>query len=129
MSATRFRYPKLAPRSQSTIRRLPVDSIFRMTFTMSSGAMNCPFFTLTTAPVSPAATTRSVWRARNAGIWRTSQTSATRAHCHGSWTSVSTGTSNFSRISARMSNPSSIPGPRNDATLVRFALSKLALKT
>ena len=91
--------------------------------------MNWPFFTFTTAPVSPAATTRSVCRARNAGIWRTSQTSATGLHCHGSCTSVRTGTLHVARISARIFSPLSIPGPRNESTLVRFALSKLALKT
>ena len=58
------------------MRRLPVETIFFTTFAMSSGAMNCPFLTLTTAPVSPAASRRSVCRARNAGIWITSQAAA-----------------------------------------------------
>ena len=111
------------------MRLLPVDSILRTTCAMSSGAMNCPFLTFTTAPVSPAATTRSVCRARNAGICSTSHTSAATRHCHGSWTSVRTGTPNFWRTSASISSPLSMPGPRNESTLVLFALSKLALKT
>ena len=39
------------------------------TLLMSHGAMNCPFFTLTGRPVAAAASSRSVCRARNAGIW------------------------------------------------------------
>ena len=39
---------------------------------MSHGARNWPFLTLTTRPVSAAATSRSVWRQRNAGICSTS---------------------------------------------------------
>ncbi len=44
---------------------------------MSPGAMNWPFLMLTGRPVRAAATSRSVWRARKAGIWSTSTTSAT----------------------------------------------------
>ena len=51
------------------------------TFFMSHGAMNCPFLTLTTRPVFAAATTRSVWRQRKAGICSTSRTSAAGATC------------------------------------------------
>ena len=43
---------------------------------MSSGARNWPFLRLTTRPVFAAATIRSVCRERNAGICRTSATSA-----------------------------------------------------
>ena len=45
---------------------------------MSQGARNCPFLTLTARPVRAAATRRSVWRQRKAGICRTSTASATR---------------------------------------------------
>ena len=58
---------------------------------MSQGARNWPFLTLTTRPVAAAATSRSVWRQRKAGICRTSTTSATRAHCCASCTSVRIG--------------------------------------
>ena len=58
---------------------------------MSHGARNCPFLTLTTRPVAAAATSRSVCRHRNAGICKTSTTSATRAHCCASCTSVRIG--------------------------------------
>ena len=50
---------------------------------MSSGARNCPFLMLTTLPVRAAATSRSVWRDRNAGICRTSATSAAAAGLRG----------------------------------------------
>ena len=59
---------------------------------MSRGARNCPFLMLTTRPVRAAATSRSVWRHRNAGICSTSATAATGCACHASWMSVSTGT-------------------------------------
>ena len=39
---------------------------------MSHGARNWPFFTLIARPVSPAASSRSVWRHRKAGICSTS---------------------------------------------------------
>ena len=58
---------------------------------MSHGARNWPFLTLTGLPVRPAASKRSVWRQRNAGVCNTSTTSATGAHCSGAWMSVSTG--------------------------------------
>ena len=48
---------------------------------MSQGARNWPFLTLIARPVSAAARSRSVWRQRKAGIWSTSTTSATGAHC------------------------------------------------
>ena len=44
---------------------------------MSHGARNWPFFTFTTRPVSAAATSRSVWRQRKAGICSTSAACAT----------------------------------------------------
>ena len=49
---------------------------------------------LTTRPVLAAATSRSVCRQRNAGICRTSATSAAAAACDGSWMSVTIGTLN-----------------------------------
>ena len=50
---------------------------------MSQGARNWPFFTLIAAPVAPAASRRSVWRERKAGICRTSTASATGAQSGG----------------------------------------------
>src|SRR4051812_42730113 len=100
-----------------------------MAWRMSSGARNCPFFRFTTRPVAAAAVTRSVWRTRKAGIWRTSATSAARAACHGSWMSVRIGTPAASRTRPRIRSPSSIPGPRNDLVEVRLALSNEALNT
>src|SRR5258706_422122 len=41
---------------------------------MSGGATNWPFLTLMARPVSAAAMSRSVWRQRKAGIWRTAST-------------------------------------------------------
>ena len=58
---------------------------------MSQGATNWPFLMLTARPVLPAATSRSVWRQRNAGIWSTSAASAATSQWAGSWTSVRTG--------------------------------------
>ncbi len=53
--------------------------------------MNCPFLTLTGRPVPAAASSRSVWRARKAGIWSRSTTSAIGRAWMVSWTSVVTG--------------------------------------
>ncbi len=58
---------------------------------MSQGARNWPFFTLIGLPVAPAASSRSVWRQRKAGICSTSTASAAGAHWSASCTSVSTG--------------------------------------
>ena len=44
----------------SSVRVLPTSASLATTFFMSHGAMNWPFFTLTTLPVSPAAMSRSV---------------------------------------------------------------------
>lgn len=41
---------------------------------MTDGAQNWPFLMLMVFMVLPAATRRSVWRQRNAGIWSTSAT-------------------------------------------------------
>ncbi len=85
---------------------------FGTTLAMSHGARNWPFLTLTARPVLAAATNRSVCRQRNAGICKISTTSATRAHCSGSCTSVSTGTPSFSRSSAKIASALSRPMPR-----------------
>ena len=70
---------------------LPVQAILAATFAMSQGARNWPFFTLIGLPVSPAASSRSVWRHRKAGICRTSTACAAMAHCSAVCTSVSVG--------------------------------------
>ena len=88
--------------------------ILAITWRMSFGARNCPFLTLTTLPVRAAATMRSVWRERNAGIWMTSTTSATRSACEGSWMSVRIGSPVRAFTSASVRRPDSRPGPRND---------------
>ena len=69
-----------------------------------------------------------VWRHRNAGVCSTSTTSATSAIGVSSCTSVSTGTPICSLTFARISSPSSMPGPRKLARDERLALSKEALK-
>jgi hypothetical protein len=94
---------------------------------MSQGARNWPFLTLIARPVCAAATRRSVWRHRKAGIWSTSTASATGAHWSGPCTSVSTGQPWVSRTSARIGRPSAMPMPRFEPRLVRFALSNEVL--
>ncbi len=117
----------------SDMRALPVLAkigapvIFSTTLAMSQGARNCPFFTLIARPVLAAAIKRSVCRQRNAGICKTSTTSATAAHWPGSCTSVSTGTPSFSRSSAKIASALSRPMPRALLRLVRFALSNEVL--
>src|SRR5215471_16194239 len=108
---------------------LPAATAFSIACRMSSGARNCPFFTLTARPVFAAAWIRSVWRERNAGICSTSATSAAGAACDGSWMSVRIGTPAASRTCPRTRRPCSSPGPRNDFDEVRLALSYDALKT
>src|SRR5256886_7898724 len=73
MSTTRLLYPKLVPRSVRRIASFPFDRILSTTFFMSRGATNCPFLTLTGLPVAAAASSRSVWRQRKAGIWRSEE--------------------------------------------------------
>src|SRR2546430_324270 len=79
ISTTRFWYPNEAPRSVRIIFVFPVLATFSATFPMSQGDRNCPFFILMIRPVLPAAISRSVCRARNAGICSTSQTSEAAA--------------------------------------------------
>src|ERR1035441_8289784 len=133
ISTTRLLYPKLDPRSVSTTWLLPVDATFSAARWISCGATNCPFLMFTMRPVRPAAVSRSVCRQRNAGICRMSATSAAGAACHASGSSVRIGKpSDFGPAAfnpARMRSPSFNPGPRYAPTLVRLALSKLALNT
>ena len=82
---------------------------------------------LITAPVLAIATTRSVCRERKAGSWMMSQTSATGCACHGSCTSVMTGTPKVFFTSSKIFIPLPDP-PRNEVIEERLA-SKLALKT
>ena len=96
---------------------------------MSHGARNWPFLTLTARPVSAAATSRSVWRQRKAGICSTSTTSAASAHWSGSCTSVSVGRPRLSRISAKIGSAALRPMPRLPAPEVRLALSNEVLNT
>ena len=95
---------------------------------MSGPERNWAFLMFTVRPVFAAATTRSVWRQRKAGIWITSATSPTGAACAGSWMSVRIFSPHLARTSASICNPFSSPGPRNDAIDVRLALSNDALK-
>ena len=57
--------------------RAPNSISFLTTLAISQGAMNWPFLTFTGRPVAAAASSRSVWRARNAGTWSRSTISAT----------------------------------------------------
>ena len=87
---------------------------------MSHGETNWPFLMLMAFSVLAAATSRSVWRQRNAGICSTSTTSATRNTSTASWTSVSTGTPTVSFTFCRMRRPFAKPGPAE--TLERGAV-------
>ena len=109
------------PRSVSHILWFPVERIFSTKGFMSQGARNCPFFTFTILPVLPAATSRSVWRQRKAGIWSTSATWATGAACSGVWMSVTTGSSVSSLTWA--SNFSPCFQPRTAKTIHRSPVS------
>ena len=108
--------------------RLPVT--FSIACRMSSGARNCPFLMLTTRPVRAAATSRSVCRDRNAGICSTSATSAAGRRLR-RLMDVGEDRDLAPLLDARRGSrtPSARPGPRNDSSEVRFALSKDALKT
>ena len=106
---------------------LPAAVALAMTFFMSHGARNWPFLMLTARPVRAAATIRSVWRQRKAGICRMSTTSAAGAHWSISCTSVSTGRPVTSRISAKIGRAWPRPTPRAAVTEVRLALSKEVL--
>ncbi len=107
----------------SQIDLLPLPSSLFTVYRMSCGATNWPFLTLIVRPVRAAATSRSVWRQRNAGIWITSRTSAARSTSCMSWTSLITSTPTWSLTDFRIRRPSSRPGPRNESSDVRLALS------
>src|SRR2546428_14167927 len=102
---------------------IPAEWHFSTTCFMSHGETNWPFLMFTTRSLMAAATTRSVWRQRNAGICRMSATSATLETSCASCTSVSTGTCTSSFTFFRMRRPSTRPGPRKLRIEVRFALS------
>src|SRR6266850_4138834 len=128
ISTTRFWYPNEAPRSVRMIFVFPVLSTFSAMFPMSHGERNCAFFTLIIRPVLPAAISRSVCRARNAGICSTSHTSAAGAAWGASCMSVSIGSFSSDLIFPRIRKPSFKPGPRKAFTEDRLALSYEALK-
>lgn len=73
-------------------------------------------------PVRAAATRRSVWRQRKAGIWRTSTNSAAIAASSAVWMSVTTGTPKVSRTLERMRRASWSPMPVNESRRERLAL-------
>ena len=103
-------------------------STLATTFFMSQGARNWPFLTLTTRAGAAAATSRSVWRHRKAGICRTSTTSATSAH----WPRLvhvgqRRGMPSSRGRRRRSASALSRPRPRWPAALVRLALSKEVL--
>ena len=110
-------------------RRSPPIRTFSTAPAMASACIHWPFFTFTGRPVRPAATSRSVCRQRNAGIWSASATSAAPAACAGSWMSVRIGQP------ARRAHPLEHSQPFLEARAraarrarARLALSKLALK-
>ena len=81
----------------------PARRAFSTTCPISAGERNWPFFRFTIWPVSTAASIKSVWRQRNAGICRMSTTSPATAAWVSVWMSVSTGTPIFSRTLASIS--------------------------
>ena len=83
-----------------------------MTFEISHGDRNCPFFMLTGNLVLPASNKISVCLHKKAGICITSNASFAILHWDDSWTSEITGHSNFSRIWDKISRPFFIPMPR-----------------
>mmetsp|Transcript_7298 Transcript_7298/g.11469 ORF Transcript_7298/g.11469 Transcript_7298/m.11469 type:complete len:232 (-) Transcript_7298:104-799(-) len=127
-STMRSLYPNMVPRSHTMTLGLPVPRILSAEFLITEAAQNWPFLMLITFPVFPAATRRSVWRQRKAGICMMSATCPTGSAWKHSWMSVTMGTSKVVLTAARILRPASMPGPRKDLALVRLALSKLDLK-
>mmetsp|Transcript_6007 Transcript_6007/g.8118 ORF Transcript_6007/g.8118 Transcript_6007/m.8118 type:complete len:200 (-) Transcript_6007:2-601(-) len=121
-------YPNIVPRSHTITLGLPEARTFSAELRITEAAQNCPFLMLIIFPVCAAATSKSVCRHKKAGIWITSATLPTYSHWAASCTSVTIGTSKVVLTRSRILRPSSIPGPRKDLMLVRFALSKLDLK-
>ena len=99
------------PRSVRKIWELPVARAFSTTGAMSQGARNWPFLMFTGLPVLAAATTRSVWRHKKAGICKTSRTSAAGATSLTWCTSESTGSPTSAFTRARISRPVFQPRP------------------
>src|SRR4030042_6106198 len=94
-----------------------------MIFFTSHGARNGPFLTLTGFPVCDAERIKSVCLHRKAGIWRALRTSAAGLTSSTEWTSEMTGIANLLRMSERILNPFSKPGPLKEEKEVRLALS------
>jgi len=90
ISTTRFWYPNEAPRSVRIIFVFPVLALSPRRSDVPR-RQKLPFFILMIRPVLPAAISRSVCRARNAGICSTSQTSAATCACDASCMSVRIG--------------------------------------
>ena len=84
MSTTSRPYPMNVPRSQSIRPEAPLERHLSTTCLMSPGDRNCAFLTLMGFPVADAASSRSVWRQRKAGICSTSTTRAVGSACHDS---------------------------------------------
>lgn len=122
ISTTRSPYPSIVPRSVTATASLPLCRTFSTAKCIDSGARNCPFLMLTILPVCAAATSRSVWRHRNAGICRISTYSAAMAASAGRWMSVTTGMPKVSRTFASMRRAFSSPMPWNESRRLRLAL-------
>ena len=118
-------YPKLLPRSPSMIRRAEVLELAdHLRHVPRRG--NWPFLTCTAAPVRAAASNRSVWRHRKAGICRTSTASATGrqmalVHIGEHGTAILAAHLGQGLDAFRQAEAARV------AALVRFALSKLLL--
>lgn len=95
---------------------------------MSQGARNWPFLMLMILLVLAAASSKSVWRQRKAGIWRMSTWSAMIWHCCALWMSVRTGKSSSFLTAAKISRDFSRPMPLFPEIEERLALSNEDLK-
>ena len=84
---------------------------------------------LTVFPVWAAATTKSVWRAKNAGICNTSTYSAAIAASCSVCISVTVGTLKVSETLRKIFSAFSSPMPVNESNLLRLAFLKLPLNT
>ena len=123
----RLLYPNMFPRSVSHTSVAPASRAFSTGYLMSVPLRNCAFLMFTVLPVLAAATSRSVWRQRKAGICITSTTSPTGAACQLSWMSVSRRRPYLLLMSESICSPLSSPGPRKECIEVRLALSNEAL--
>ena len=127
ISDTKVLYPKLAPRSVTRILLFPDSDIFFVTFTISHGAKNWPFFTLIIFFVFAAATSKSVCLHKKAGICKTSTCFDTSSHCSALWMSVKIGTFNSFLILSNTGRDASKPAPLLPFKLVLLALSNEVL--